>query len=249
MALQARVSELKTAVGTVEDVKRKLANAWRTLTTTFNRQERVRRLERLRDHGHLAEIPSEWQILQASYDMMTGFIMPSNAEFYRHYDQNMYWLQFLRVIDEPSTMMDPTGLAVSSDMLIQHLMHVVHTSAGYDVGLLHMFPGALDELESQLEAYVGGVHPRQTAIADLLEKPDYPERLLAAVRKYREDPVRHWEVTTYETPEGCEELFDFGIERYGTLGRLLNYALTLPKTPWGSVRKVLRSSPELSPKV
>ena len=44
MAVQARMEEFRTAVGTVADVKRKLANAWRTVTTTFNRQERLRRL-------------------------------------------------------------------------------------------------------------------------------------------------------------------------------------------------------------
>jgi len=242
------MSEFRAAVGTGEELKNKLINAWRTIATTFNRTERRRRLECLKAQGHLEEIPSEWQILLASYDMMTGFIVPSNAQFYEHYDQNMYWLQFLRVIDEPSTMMDPTGLAVSPEMVIQHLMHVVHTSAGYDVALLHMFPGAIEELEKQLSEYVAGVHPRQDAIADLVERPDYQERLLEAVRKYREDPDTYWEVTTYETPEGCEELFDFGIARYGTLGRLLTYALSLPKSPWESLARTVKLGPALNPK-
>ena len=73
------------------------------------------------------------------------------------------------------------------------------------------------------------------------------ERLLPALRKYREDPHTHWEVTTYETPDGCEELFDFGIARYGTLGRLLTYALSLPRSPWESLVRAVKLNPALSP--
>ena len=40
---------------------------------------------------------------------------------------------------------------------------------------------------------------------------------------------------TYQTPEGCERLFDEGIERYGSLGSLLRYAVTLPRTPLGTL--------------
>ena len=248
MALTNRLTELKTAIGDGERVRAKLGSAWQTLSNTFNWRERRRRMECLLENGQIDQVPTEWQILQGSYAMMTEFIIPSNSEFYEHYDQNMYWLQFLRVIDEPSTMMDPTGLAVAPEMLIQHIMHVVHTSVGYDIALLHMFPGAIEELEDQLELYVAGDHPRQASIAELLERPDYPEQLLKALKLYLEDPVTNWQIITYETPDGCEDLFEFGLDRFGTLGRLLKYALTLPRTPWESFVKAMRFRPALSSK-
>ena len=86
-----------------------------------------------------------------------------------------------------------------------------------------------------------GAHPEQEALEALLEREDYPERLLEALERYREDPNAHWEVITYETPSGCEARFDDGIERFGSIGRLLGYAATLPRTPLASLRSLLRS--------
>ena len=239
MSLKTNYTELKTAVGDRHQIGRKLGNAGITLQGTFNRKERRRRLDYLKKQGFIKNIPTEWQIWLGAYDMLVNYIIPSNDEFYEHYEQNQYWLQLLRVFDEPSAMMDPTGLAVSRDMIISHVLHVVHVSAGYDVALLHMFPDGLDELERQLQEYLSGVHPRQEAVATLLERPDYPERLLEALKLYRADPENHWRITTYDTPEGCEELLEFGLERFGTLGRLLNYTLTLPPSPWASLMKRL----------
>ncbi len=236
MSFALRLKELRAAIGPWSAIRRKFFNAMRTTWNTVYRKERRRRLALLQSRGLIETAPTEWQIWMASYDMMTGYIMPSNDEFYANYDKNQYWLQFLRVLDEPSTMMDPTGLAVDCDTVIQHLLHVVHCSAAYDVGLLEMFPDGLDRLEDQLELYVAGNHPRQAAIADLIERPEYPAELLDAVRLYRQDPETHWMVTTFATPDGCNDLFDFGIDRYGTLGRLLRYAHTLPRSPWASLK-------------
>jgi len=246
MRLTHRLKEIRAAIGPWSAIRRKFVNAARTVWNTVYRKERRRRLTLLRERGMIETIPTEWQIWMASYDMMTGYIIPSNDEFYANYDKNQYWLQFLRVLDEPSTMMDPTGLAVDAETVIQHLLHVVHCSAGYDIGLLEMFPDGLDRLEAQLRAHVAGTHPRQAAIADLIERPQYPAELLDAVRLYRQDPETHWKVTTFETPDGCDALFDFGIERYGTLGRLLRYAHTLPPSPWASLKARLSNGKVLT---
>lgn len=234
MTMKERYKELTTAIGTWPEVTEKVNNAWTTISNTFNRGERRRRLEYLLEQGHIDDIPNEWQIFQASQHMLLDYIIPSNGEFYEHYDQNQYWLQFLRVLDEPSAMMDPTGLAVSKEMIVQHLLHVVHCTAGYDVGLLHMFPNGIEALEEQLQLYVDGKHPRQSAIQHLIERQSYPQELLEALQLYKADPEKYWEIYTFETPEGCDELFEFGVERFGTLGRLLNYACTLPPSPWES---------------
>lgn len=237
MPMKVYVNQFFTAVGTPREILNKILNACSTLVTTFNRKERQARLTHLKDQGLLEAIPTEWQILNASRDMLWNYIIPSNGEFYEHYDQNQYWLQFLRVFDEPSAMMDPTGLAVSREMVVSHLLHVVHVSAGYDVGLLRMFPDGIEELESQLELFVAGNHPRQSAIETLLERQEYPAELLGALKLYKENPQTHWKVTTFETPDGCEELLEDGLERYGTIDRLLNYSLTLPRSPWASFCK------------
>ena len=237
MSLSVYVDQFAKAVGSPREILNKILNGWSTFVNTFNRKERRRRLQYLMSQGLLEAIPTEWQIWNASRDMLVNFIIPSNGEFYEHYDHNQYWLQFLRIFDEPSAMMDPTGLAVSREMVVSHLLHVVHVSAGYDVGLLRMFPDGIEELESQLKQYVDGEHPRQAAIATLLERPEYPAELLNAVQLYKQDPEKHWKVTTFDTPDGCEELLEVGLDRYGTIGRLLNYSLSLPATPWESFCK------------
>ena len=63
--------------------------------------------------------------------------------------------------------------------------------------------------------------------------------MLEALQLYKENPDTHWKITTFETPDGCEDLLEEGLDRYGTIGRLLNYSLTLPPTPWASLCKRL----------
>jgi len=130
MNLFTKAKELRTAIGSSSALSIKCRNAGQTLANTFNRAERQRRLRTLKANGHIDKIPNEWQILQGTYQMLFDYIIPSNTDFYRHYPQSPYWLQFLRVLDEPSAMLDPTGLAVSRDMVVSHLLHVVHCSAG-----------------------------------------------------------------------------------------------------------------------
>jgi hypothetical protein len=119
-------------------------------------------------------------------------------------------------------------------VLIRHVLNVVHTSAGYDVQLLETHEGGLEELERQLKLLIAGEHPDQDEIIGLIERKDYPTYLLEALQRYRQNRVKHWAVLTYETPEGCEETFNQGIERFGSLSRLMGYASKLPKTPWQS---------------
>ena len=97
-------------------------------------------------------------------------------------------------------------------------------------------------LEQQLEA---GTHPRQQALTTTIERPDYPAKLLAALDRFEHDPETHWRVTTYPTPAGCETLFDWGIDRFGTPGRFFAYCRTLPASPWQSLRGRPRESQRL----
>lgn len=235
--IRQRFDDVRTTIGPPAEAWRKLQLTVETVRCVLDRDEQLTRIERLRASGETDVVPTRWQLSVGAYHMMTRFIIPSNDEFYRHYEGSAAWLQLLRFLDDPPTMLDPIGLAISRDALIKHIVHVVHTSAGYDVALLRMFEDGLAELERHLELLIAGEHPEQAAIEATLERPDYHRRLLEAVRAYVDDPVRNWRVETYEAPDDCEALYDWGIERFGSPGRLFAYAHTLPASPWASLRQ------------
>jgi len=236
MSVTTRLRQLRDATGGVRPMAHKLRRAVRTAATMLDRAEREARIARLQAAGLVAERPTDWQLILGAHHMMFGYILPSNEEFYEHYDQGHWWHQLMRVLEEPATMMDPIGLGLEQQTLLRHIVEVVHASAGYDVALLFMWPEGLAPLREQLQQVIAGTHPRQQRIEALLERPDYPEALLAALDRYEADPDRNWRCDTVPAPEGCDELFDWGIETFGSPGRLFAYARTLPQTPLASLR-------------
>ena len=250
MSIRTRFHELRDAVGSPRQVLGKARAVVTTARALASRAERDARITRLQAAGLAGERPTDWQLVQAAHHMLFGYILPSNKEFYEHYPQGHWWHQLVRTVDAPETMMDPIGLGISEQTLITHLVQVVHASAGYDVALLGMFEHGRANLRRELEAVVAGTHPRQQVVERLLERPDYPTLLLAALDRFERDPITHWRVDTVPAPAGCDALFDWGIERYGTPGRLLAYALELPATPMASVRAWARGDlrmPTLTP--
>ncbi len=236
MSLTHRIGELRAATGGPRALARKTRDLARSLRTLLDRQERQRRIGRLQSMGLAGEQPSDWQLALAAHHMLFDFLLPSNIEFYEHYGRNHTWAQVLRVLDEPSAMADPIGLGIDRAMLVSHLVQVVHTSAGYDVALLLMFEDGLSDLRAQLEQLVAGTHPRQAGIDAIVERADYHSALLAALDRFEDDPIQNWKVSTVEAPDDCRQRFDWGIETFGTPGRLLTYARTLPQTPSQSLR-------------
>ena len=244
---QGKLAQLRAATGSPRQLLGKLWRALVTLVTMLNPWERNRRYARLEARGLTGPRPTGWQMTLGAYRMLTEFLLPSNEQFYElaGYDNGHWWAQVLRVLDEPSATIDPIGLGVSQDLLIQHLIQVVHTSAAYDVALLGMFDDGLDALRAQLQQLEAGTHPRQQAPTTTIERPDYPAKLLAALDRFERDPETHWRVTTYPTPAGCETLFDWGIDRFGTPGKFFAYCRTLPASPWQSLRGRPRESQRL----
>ncbi len=239
MSLRTRLHELQTASGGPRAMARKAADLGRSVRTLLDGAERRRRMARLQRAGLMGEAPNTWQLVQGAHHMMMGFILPSNIQFYEHYQQDHWWQQVIRFLDEPSAMIDPIGLGISQQMLISHLIQVVHTSAGYDVALLMMFDDGLAPLRAELEQLIAGEHPRQAAIDAILERPEYPQRLLEALDRFEQDPVAHWRVSTVDAPEDCEAFFAWGIELFGTPGRLMSYSTALPPTVGESLRSWL----------
>lgn len=230
-----RYRELRVAAGGRAEVIRKTRDLAVSVRNLLSRRERDQRYARLQAAGLTGERPTDWQMALGAYHMMVGFILPSNQEFYAAYGRGHWWSQVLRVVDEPSAMVDPIGLGIGKEMLISHLVQVVHTSAGYDVALLLMFEDGLTGLRAELRQLVEGTHPRQEGIDALIEREGYHAALLQALDRFEDDPEANWRVDTMDAPDGCEDRFEWGIEQFGTPGRLFAYSRTLPQTPGASL--------------
>jgi hypothetical protein len=234
-ALRQRVDEARAALGDGAAVRLKLHRAWKTLLAFRDRAGARQRLERLEELGLLEEIPNDWQLAVGSYRMLFEFLIPSSEFLYADAGKDFWWQQVLRVLDEPSAVMDPTGLYASQEAIISHLIQVTHFEAAYDVALLHMFPGGLDALEEELRQLVAGTHPRQEALDAIVERPEYHEKLLEAVVRYRADPHEHWRCSTVPTPPNSGEVFAFG-ENFLTPGRFFEFCSKQPASPLASLR-------------
>jgi len=144
-------------------------------------------MDALAARGFLADGPCRAQIFFGGLDMLRFVISPFAREYYAQKGISFGFHQLLRVLDDPVSMIDPTGFLSERDTIIGHVMQVVHLNPIYDLQLMEMFPGGLDEFERQVEAMVTGTHPRHRTISAIVEEADYHERLLAYVRAYRRD--------------------------------------------------------------
>jgi hypothetical protein len=87
---------------------------------------------------------------------------------------------------------DMTGLLSSQERIIRHLLGAHHDrrQCAYDLALLELRPGALEELERRVAAVVSGADPRAEWLRDLAVYEGYHENLLAVVRAWRRgEPV------------------------------------------------------------
>lgn len=232
----SRLRELRAAIGGPRAFVAKWSRAARTAAGMLDPRLRQARLQAMAERGWIEQMPTAWQLTLGSAHMLLGYILPSNVQFYEHYDQPHWWQQLIRVLDEPSAVMDPVGFGLSAEMLVSHLVQVVHSSAGYDVALLDLIPGGLEQLEAELDLLVAGRHPRQSALDALVERPGYHARLREAVRAYRADPSASWRVDTFMAPEGCDALYEWGIDTFGSPARLVRYCCRLPRSPWQGLR-------------
>src|SRR5690606_12116719 len=149
---------------------------------------------------------------------------------YRSKNISFWFHQLLRFLDEPASMIDPTGFFSTRDNVIGHVMQVVHANPSYDLQLLEAHEDGLAELGRQVEAMIRGEHPRTRSIRAVVEDPGYHARLLEYVRAYRADraaapPVR----------ENIGGRFELEEQTFGTLPSALAYFTTLPTTLGGAV--------------
>ncbi len=219
---------LRKAAGTPRemlDKTRRLASALRAYA---NAPLLDARLARLRGLGYLERVPTRLQLVVGSIDMLRFWISPAAADYYESKGIDYTFHQVLRFLDEPASLVDPTGFLSTRDNIIGHLMQVVHANPAYDLQLLESHERGLEELEDQLVEMIAGTHPRAASIGAIVEEPDYHARLLRFVREYREHrdadaPLRD---NVAKDPRWRE------LERtFGTLPRAMAYFARLPRSP------------------
>jgi len=239
--VRERLRLLREAVGGPAAVRGKLRRIGRTAAIRLDRHELGRRLERLRDVGLVASIPTRRQLAVAASDMLRFSILPAAREYYRLKQIPFRFHYLLRFVEDPVSMLDPVGLYSDRDAIIGHLLQSVHLNPVYDLELLQMFDDGLAALEQQAQAIVDGRHPRQATIATTVEDPDYHGRLLAFVRAYRADrdappPLRD-AGTLRDDPE-----FRRAEAQFHTLPAFTRYAARLPRSWTGLLRHRLTTT-------
>jgi hypothetical protein len=227
------------AIGGPRAVAGKAARLARTVRLWFDRAEVRRRLRTLAERGYIGEQPSSWQILFGGLDMLRFVIEPASRDYYRQKGISFGFHQLLRVLDDPVSMIDPTGFLSDRDTIIGHVMQVVHLNPVYDLQLLEMFPDGLDELERQVAAMIDGTHPRARTIGAIVEDPGYHARLLDYVRRYRRDPAAPPPVREEQTLR-ADPRFAAAERTFATLPGFVAYCAKLPAGPLELARRLRR---------
>lgn len=228
---------LRQAAGSPREIAAKIARLAIALRGYTSRAVIDDRLERLRDLGYIETVPNRVQLVVGAADMLRFFISPAAADYYEQKGINFTFHQVLRILDEPASMVDPTGFLSSRDNIIGHVMQVVHANPVYDLQLLEAHASGLDELERQVEEMIAGTHPRAKSIRAVVEDPDYHARLLRFVREYRADRSRAEPPIRDNVASGRFR----DLERtFGTLPAAMRYFAKLPRTPLAGARHLVR---------
>jgi hypothetical protein len=218
---------VRTAVGGPREVAGKLRRIGRTARLWFDRPELERRFAALEQRGLLRARPTRLQIAFGSLDMFRWVITPAARDYYRQRGISFGFHQLLRVLDDPMSMIDPSGLLSDRDTIVGHVMQVVHLNPIYDLQLVQMFDDGLEDLERQVEAMLAGRHPRARTISAIVEEPGYHARLLDYVRRYRADPRTAPLVRQEQTLRG-DPAYDAAERTFATLPGFTDYCARLP---------------------
>ena len=228
----------RTALGGPRQIAGKLLRLVRTARLWLTPAEIDRRFAALEARGYIERRPTRLQILYGSLDMLRFVIEPASRDYYRQRGIDFGLHQLLRVLDDPSSLVDPTGFLSDRDTIMGHVMQVVHLNPIYDLQLLQMFPDGLEEFERQLERMVEGSHPRASTIAAIVEEADYHARLLDYVRRYRRDP-KTAPLLRREQTLGGDPAFAAAERTFATLPGFIAYCNALP-TDWRGLHRRLR---------
>ena len=215
------------AIGGPRQVAGKLRRLGRTLRLYTDRREITRRLAALEAKGYVTVRPTPLQIFFGGLDMLRFVIEPASRDYYKQKGISFGFHQLLRVLDDPVSMIDPTGFLSDRDTIVGHVMQVVHLNPVYDLQLIQMFPDGLEDFERQVQAMVDGTHPRHKTIGAIVEDEGYHARLLDYVRRFRADPHTPPPVRAEQTLRS-DPHFAAAERTFATLPGFIGYCHRLP---------------------
>ncbi len=227
---------LKEAAGGPLDIAGKAARLGRTLRLWFDGAEIERRLTRLQGLGFIEERPSRAQLFFGALDMLRFVIEPASRDYYRQRGLSFGFHQLLRWLDDPVSLVDPTGFLSERDTIVGHVMQVVHLNPVYDLQLIQMFEDGLEDFERQVQAMVDGTHLRARTIGAIVEDPGYHARLLEYVRRYRENPKTPPLVREEQTLR-ADPHFAAAERTFATLPGYVGYCNRLPDSFFSLLRR------------
>lgn len=240
----ARFSEppltlLRRTIGDRKTIRGKLERAGYAMANYANPKRMQGRLTKLRELGYIGGTPNRTQFVFGSVDMFRFFIIPCAADYYRSKDITFVFHALLRFLDDPASMMDPTGFMSHRDAIIGHLMQVTHADPIYDLQLLASIQDGLDELENQLLQLLDGTHPRAESIGAIIEDSAYHERLLEHVREFKADPTSCKPLLRENVANSPH--FAAIAETFGDLPSAIGYFASLPDRPIAALRRLFRT--------
>jgi hypothetical protein len=235
----SRATLIRAALGGPRQQADKLRRLARTLRLWLSPSEIDARLARLEARGYVARRPGRLQLLFGSLDMLRFVIEPASRDYYRQRGISFGLHQWLRWLDDPCSLIDPTGFFSDRDTIMGHVMQVVHLNPVYDLQLLQMFPDGLEVFEREIEAMLAGTHPRARTIGAIVEEPDYHARLLDYVRAYRRNPAAPPPVRQAQTLR-ADPVFAAAERTFATLPGFIAYCNELP-TGFRSLVRRLRA--------
>ncbi|MCB9596683.1 MAG: hypothetical protein H6719_28420 [Sandaracinaceae bacterium] len=227
---------ISRAAGSPRGWAAKVRDLARALSAYADRFALDDRLERLVALGYIEKVPTRLQLAVGSVDMLRFWISPAAEDYYRSQGIGYGLHQVLRVLDDPSSMVDPTGFLSTADNIIGHLMQVVHANPCYDLQLLESHEGGLEELERQVESMLAGTHPRAVSIGAIVEEPDYHARLLEYVRAYRANPDVNAPLRDNIATDPRWQRLE---RTFGTVSGAMGYFANLPSTPLAAAQHLL----------
>ncbi|HEY8514669.1 MAG TPA: hypothetical protein VIS07_04045 [Candidatus Binatia bacterium] len=229
---------IRTAIGGPREIGGKLVRLVRTLRLYLNPAEIDRRLSTLERKGYIKERPTRLQIFFGGLDMLRFVIEPAARDYYAQKGISFGFHQLLRVLDDPVSMIDPTGFLSDRDTIVGHVMQVVHLNPVYDLQLIQMFDDGLEDFERQVEQMVAGTHPRARTIGAIIEDPTYHARLLDYVRRFRQDPHTPPPVREEQTLR-ADPHFAAAERTFAALPGYIEYCNKLPRDLPTLVRRLL----------
>src|SRR5690606_12768511 len=160
-------------------------------------------LRRMEDAGVVSRAPNPWQICQGVVRMWHRVVFrpetigtsksfhPRTTRRARMLENRPVRFPFL-LRERAIAPLDFSGLASSPERIISHLVGAHHDGHQfvYDLQLLAVHEGALDEVERRALAVVRGEDPRAEYLRDLVVFEHYHENLLAAVRAFKRGELR-----------------------------------------------------------